>query len=429
MRPGLFALLLLACAAGCARTTTRHTGSRASAPNEFTWEEVLRLRGARDYFTLRDRLATAHDPSSPPALFARALVQHAFNAPAASNATIDALLAGAGLPDSLATDLRRVQMANDLRLSEYAAGLTAADALLARPGRLDSATVRDIRNTQRVFRALAAIAPQKVEIRGFTSLRLEHGRVPVQVNDSSRYYAFDTGANLSTLMRSEAATLDLRILPAGIELGTSTDRRVTADLAVADRLSIGSVHYQHVVFLVLDDSLLTFPGGFRIPGLIGFPVIEQMGEVQFGRDGELIVPETPPRRPQGNLVLDELTPLVRVQWSGASLLCRMDTGAGTTTFYDPFYRRFRMQLDSTARLTMRRSGGAGGIREMPVRVLPAVCLSLGDTVAVLDSVDVLLQSIVPVASENYLDCNIGHDVLDKFSRYVLNFRDMAFLLR
>ena len=228
MRPGLFALLLLACAAGYARTTARHPGSPASAPNEFTWEEVLRLRGARDYFTLRDRLATAHDPSSPPALFARALVQHAFNAPAASNATIEALVAGAGLPDSLVTDLRRVQMANDLQLSEYAAGLTAADALLARPGILDSATVRDIRNTQRVFRALAATAPQKVEIRGSTSLRLEHGRVPVQVNDSSRYYAFDTGANLSTLMRSESCRPALNSAPRPTDESQRTSRLRTA---------------------------------------------------------------------------------------------------------------------------------------------------------------------------------------------------------
>lgn len=428
MRQGFFALLF-ACAASCARTAARHPGSRVSAPTELTWEDVLRLRSARDYFTLRDLLASARDSMSPPAFFARALLQHAFNTPAVSNATIGALRAGAGLPDSLGTELRRVQIANDLRLSQYAAGLVAADTLLAHPGRLDSATVRDIRNTQRVFRALAGTAPQTVEIRGFTSLRFQNGRAPVQVNDSLRDYAFDTGANLSTLMRSEAAALGLRILPAGIELGTSTGRRVTADLAVADRLTIGSVHYRHVVFLVLDDSLLTFPDGFRIPGLIGFPVIEQMGEVQFGRDGQLIVPQTPPRRPQGNLVLDELAPLVRVRWNDASLLCRMDTGAGTTTFYEPFHRRFGKWIDSTARLATRRIGGAGGIREMQVRVLPFLRLSLGDTVATLDSADVLLQSIVPTASENYLDCNIGRDVLNAFTRYVLNFRDMTFLLR
>ena len=428
-RTGNFALLLVAAASGCARTAAQHLESRAGAPNDLAWEEVLRLRGARDYFTLRDRLAVPRDLSSPPALFARALVQHAFNLPAASNETIGALLAGAALPDSLNTELRRVRMANDLRLSAYATGLLATDTLLAHPGRLDSATSRDIRNTQRLFRALAGTAPQTVEIRGPTSLRLERGLAPVLVNDSLRYYSFDTGANLSTLMRSEAAALNLHILPAGIELGTATGRRVTAELAVADRVTIGSLYYRHVVFLVLDDSLLTFPGGFRIPGLIGFPVIEQMGEVQFGRTGELIVPDTRLRRSPGNLVLEELTPLVRVRWNGAPLICGLDTGAGTTVFYEPFYRRFKTWIDSAARLTSRRTGGAGGIRELSVRVLPPVRLSLGDTITTLDSADVLLQPIVPMASENYRDCNIGRDVLNAFSRYVLDFRDMTFLLR
>jgi hypothetical protein len=74
-------------------------------------------------------------------------------------------------------------------------------------------------------------------------------------------------------------------------------------------------------------------------------------------------------------------------------------------------------------------GSVGGIREMKVRVLPSIRLSLGDTVARLDSLPVLLHSIVATASENYLDCNIGRDVLDAFSQYVLNFRDMAFVLQ
>jgi hypothetical protein len=47
----------------------------------------------------------------------------------------------------------------------------------------------------------------------------------------------------------------------------------------------------------------------------------------------------------------------------------------------------------------------------------------------LDSVDVLTQSIAPTPDDNYRDCNLGHDILDKFSGFMLNFRDMAFALR
>lgn len=49
-------------------------------------------------------------------------------------------------------------------------------------------------------------------------------------------------------------------------------------------LQIGGLEFHDVVFLVVDDAQLTF-GNFRIPGTIGFPVIEQMGEVHVHGSG------------------------------------------------------------------------------------------------------------------------------------------------
>lgn len=162
---------------------------------------------------------------------------------------------------------------------------------------------------------------------------------------------------------------------------------------------------------------------------LAFPVIEGMGEIQMSAAGELLVPEVIPARPQPNLALHELTPLTRVRWGEEVLLCRLDTGAGTTQLYEPFYRRFRERIDAAAEATTRPWGGAGGVRELPVRILSDVELALGDTAVALDSVAVLTQSIVRSEAENYLDCNIGRDILGSLSRYILNFRDMAFLLR
>jgi hypothetical protein len=423
VRGRLFALLALASSlVAC----TPPAASIAARP-PLGWNDVLRLRAARDYFTLRDRLGDGPD-ATPAERFGRALVQHAFNQSAESNATIADLLAERTLPDSLAVALRRIRLANDLRLFAYATGAATADTLLADSSHLDADALQDIRNTRSLFRALGATPPQTVERRGPTSLRLDEKRVPLRVNGSARAYGFDTGANLSTLMRSEAAALGLRIVPAGIDVGSSTDLRVTADVAVADSVAIGGLLYRNVPFLVLDDALLTFPGGFRIPGLVGFPVIGQAGEIRFGR-GMLDVPATVPAREEHNLAMDELTLLTRVRWAGLPLLCRLDTGAGRTQFYEPLYRRARAGVDSSSSATTRRMGGAGGVRELPVRVLRHVNLSVGDTVVAVDSVDVVTRSLARTDEENYLDCNVGHDVLDAYSTYTINFRSMAFLLR
>ena len=428
---GMAAIVLAGIIAACARTTPSSTKPLPRARASLSWNEVLELQQRRDYFTLRDRLASTDSGESLPARYARALVEHAFNTPAASNRTITSLVSDPSLAPALVVQLRKIELANDVRLYAYAAGLATADVLLRDTTSVPPADLRDIRNTRELVRALATVPPQVVTIRGPSTIHLREGRATVQIGDSSRDYAFDTGANLSTIMRSEATALGLRFFPSALDVGTSTDRHVTADLAVADRLVLGNAEYRHVVFLVLDDSLLTFPGGFRIPGLIGFPVIAQLGEVQFSK-GEVTIPAMPTIRYERNLELDELTPLTRVRWmtstDSSELLCRLDTGADRTQFYEPFFRRFQKRLEHAPERT-RHSGGAGGVRDLPARLLSQVRLALGDTVVTLDSSDVLTRSITRDSTENYLDCNIGHDVFDQFSRTIVDFRDMAFLLR
>jgi hypothetical protein len=414
----LAACLSLALGASC--TAFRHEShDDAHRHPDLTLEEVVHLRQARNYFALRDRLRDAPSSQTAATEVARATVQAAFNNAAASNLTIRRLLETGTLPDSLVADLRLLAMNNSLRLFAYADGLKVANALLADTTRLDARRLRDARNTQRVFQALAGVPPQTVQMGGPSRVRFVDGRIPVMINDSTRQYGFDTGANLSVIMRSEAVALGVRIVPAGIEVGTATDRRIVADVGVVDRLTIGEMHFRNVVFLVLDDAMLTFDGGFRIPGIIGFPVIEQMGEIHLAGTTELGVPVGEPKRHQANLALDGLSLLTPVRWEGETLLCRLDTGAGQTQFYEPFYRRFRTQVDASSVSLVRKKAGAGGVQETPVRMLSDMRLVLGDTVVVAK------QHV----EDNYLDCNVGRDLLGAYSELVLNFRDMAFILR
>jgi predicted aspartyl protease len=403
-------------------TTTTGPGT------ELTVGEVAELRLGRRYFTLRDRLAQARDSTSAAALYARAILEHAMNRPAASNVALARLRAVAGLRDSVIADAWELEISNDLRLADYAAGSRAIDSLLTRGSLLDSVRTADAHNTERIFRALTGTSPQTMVAAGPSEVRITKGHIPMVINDSARDYVFDTGANLSTIMRSEATALGLRIIPAGLDVGSSTNVRVTADLGIADSLRIGAMHFHNVVFLVLDDALLTFPDGFRIPGIIGFPVIEQMGEVRLRRTS-LVVPATPPLRTEHNLLLDELTLLTLAHWEGRPMLCRLDTGAGPTQVYEPFYRRFRAAIDAVSDTATRKMGGAGGVVQTPVRVVSNARLATGGTVATLKTLDVLVNSIARDEIENYLDCNLGHDVFDQFGEMVVNFRDMAFLLR
>lgn len=413
----------------CASAIPPHALQAGRAPKPV--DELRRLYETRDYFALRDRLAESSDSTQPEARFYRAADQHAFNEPNASNSTIRALLADDTLSEHLVAELLILKRRNDIRLSRYREAALDATKLLASPG-VDPEEMEDARNERKLLEALADVPPQQAALLADSEIRLQRssmgGRcVPVRIDSSLRCFITDTGANFSVLIASEAKALGLRVRRASLHVGTSTDQKVTADVAVADHVTLGRIEYRDVVFLVLPDALLTFPDGGRIPGILGFPVIEAMGQVGFRRDGVLTVPKIPAPHPGGTMALHGLTLLTRVQYGNAAVVCKVDSGAGRTAFYEPFFQRFRAEIERLGTSRTAKVGGAGGIREIPAVTLPDIDVQVGGRRVHLKGIDVYTTPIV-ATKENQYHCNLGLDVLDQFGEYILNFRTMSLVL-
>lgn len=420
------ALILLTVASpGPSRSTVRQQGVPPTDTNE-----LVRLYRARDYFSLRERLGEPTAGERPGIRILRAATAHAFNELERSNDLLEPLLReNISLSDSLRYEARRIRARNLLRLYRYQEAADAYGALAsAPPGFVDSAEAADHRNLARATRSLVDVPPQEVVARSATALP-EVGRthVEVTIGDSVRDYAIDTGANFSVLIRSEAMELGLDIRDAGVEVGASTGRTVAADLAVADRVRLGKIELRNVVFLVMPDEALTFPG-IVIRGLIGFPIVEALGEITFRSDGGIEVPATVPEHEVRNLALHDLAPYVQVGYGDHELLCVLDTGNLETHFYEPFYRRYRQHIESRAVPDTFRTGGAGGMSELPGYRLPEVVLRVGGERITLQETSVYTQPIRRESS-NPVDCNLARDVLSARGSYTLNFRSMSVLLR
>jgi len=389
------------------------------------------LYESRDFFSLRAQLTgdSAGEPRPPEHRFFAAAVELAFNQPAESIRIAESMIEEGGLTSLDSLRLQHLLVIANLRLHRYGEALSASRALLASPTRNeDPAVEQEVRGTLPLLEALVDVPPQEARIARSSRLALgATRRVPLKIGAAKRKFALDTGANFSIIMASEAKALGLTIRPTGVEVATSTGGRVLADVAVAKQMSIGKVDYSNVVFLVFPDELLTFPGGHRIPGLVGFPVVEAMGEIRFRRDDVMEIPLRPPVRKLGNLALDDLDPLVQVRYGGDDLVCRLDTGAKKTVFYEPFFQRYRKSLESIGREITVTTGGVGGFQELPALRLPRVALTIASGGTNLQNVDVYTRPI-RAPEENYLFCNVGLDVLHEFSAYVINFRDMALVL-
>jgi hypothetical protein len=393
--------------------------------------DLQALYESRDFFSLREQLTGDHEGEPQPLehRFFAAAVALAFNQPTESIQIAESVLEEGGVPPLDSLRLRHLLLTANLRLHRYSEALSAARALLASPTREeDPAVEQEVRGTLPLLEALVDVPPQEARIARSSRLALgATRRVPLKIGDAKRRFSLDTGANFSVIMASEAKALGLTIRPAGVEVATSTGGRVVADVAVAKQMSIGKVDYSNVVFLVFPDELLTFPGGHRIPGLVGFPVVEAMGEIRFRRDDVMEIPSRPPVRKLGNLALDDLDPLVQIRYGGDDLVCRLDTGANKTVFYEPFFQRYRERLESMGREITVTTGGVGGFQELSALRVPRLALTIAAGGANLQEVDVYTRPI-RAPEENYLFCNIGLDVLHKFSAYVINFRDMALVL-
>lgn len=407
-------------------------GSYRCSPSDDLSSRDLRqlneLYERKDYFGLRDYLQDTLLANSPYLLFYKAAVERAFNHPGKSNFYIDKMLNQNGsIPDSLVVDSWMMKMDNHLRNHSYARAFHAADTLLSFK-HISDEREKDIRNTRLIAKALYNVSPQEVIKHGDTILNLKGTHLDLKINGHKRDYAYDTGANYSILMQSEAEKLDIRIFKTGIDVGTSTGKTVKGHMGVADSLVIGNVSYSNVVFLVFPDEALTFPGGFQLRGIIGFPVLEALGELQF-RDGTIFIPEHVPDRKIHNMALQNLTPLIEFRYKGENLIGRFDSGASRTVFYESFYRRFIADsLDTTLTDTVR-AGGVGGVVKHPVIWLENVNIAMLGTSITLDSTYVHTAKLNSSTSSQYLYANIGLDIIQDFGSYILNFRDMSLVVQ
>jgi predicted aspartyl protease len=385
-----------------------------------------------DCFAARDALRSA--PVSGDLAFYRGWVAAAFNRPYDAATELRRYLASGAARGN--DKLRRAadQLLADVLVREYRYG-EAADAYARVAAATNDSTRGDMENNTAVFAALRDAPAQTVSFAGDVDVPITRDRanlmnIPVSAAGKDERFVFDTGANLSTVMESVAAELGFRIIDRRITVGTATGARATARLAVAPELRVGGATVRNVVFLVLPDSSLSFPQiGYQIRGIVGHPVIAALGEVTLTRDGHLRAAARPTAATAGgepNLCLDGLDNLVRGRIGQQTLLLGLDTGARSSTLFPPYYRRNQAAVDSGRAATIQ-IGGAAGMRQLSVRYIGPVALTVGGAMATVPQVAVGMEA--SQGRSDYADGDIGQDVITQFAEMTLDYRAMQLRFR
>ena len=263
-------------------------------------EYLNQLVANLDYFHLKEEFPKYRDRlSTPDNHYFQAIIESAFNNPNTSNKIIEKYLSeNRDSKDSNDIELLKTKLTNHIYLSEYAQALQVNEQLQTEySNHLDSAEIEDLKNTNKIWKALINVPPQTLVKNGDVTLPITKdmaglSTIPVKFPAKTLNFVFDTGANFSVIQRSVAIELGLRIIPSDFEVEAATGIEVKSDIAIVNKMELGDIVISNVVFLVFDDDALTFPSiDYYIQGIIGFPVIRALEEIQIKKTGELFIPK------------------------------------------------------------------------------------------------------------------------------------------
>lgn len=387
----------------------------------------------RQYFQLRDALEKVPEAQLPHhrRLYLQAFTHNFFHELASSNLVIDKIFGQYAnrFSDKELGKLLGKKIDNHVKLYEYKKAHEASELLLSKYGHtLDEEDRKDVLNSDIIWKGLADVPAQRTRINKDTRIYYKRDiagliNVPVGFADSTFDFVFDTGANLSVITESYAIKAGLNVKNVVFKVKAITGIEVDAKLGIAQRLKLGDVEVENVVFIVFPDSILSFANGaYRINGIIGFPVIEQMQEVRIDRAGFIEVPKEAVNKTIRNFGIDELMPIINIGVNNNTHPFTFDTGAQTTDLNEPFYAQYKPMVESTGKQVNMQQGGAGGYTTSKAWRLPATKFVVGgDTVTV---VNLNVKTGSANSKDRFYYGNLGQDVMSRFRELVINFKYM-----
>lgn len=421
MKSNVIVVTLLFLTAYCSSTKQLPSNSSSLYRHLDSLIDRKQFFSAREIFEKRNQ-----DLSSFHNLLISSRINNVFNRLEASSRQIDSIFTfyQQQLNDSMRYQLSDVQHSNFSKLHLYSEALKVCNEIIGRYGYLLSPKqVEDYKNTRIIWMALASTPRQRVTIKKQLFIKMTKDKaglknLPVSNGRDSLGFIFDTGANISTVSESTARRLGMRFMDSTLLVTSITGKKVPSQLAVSDKLYIRDIEINNAVFLVFRDQDLFIPQiSYQINGIIGFPIINDLGEIHISRQDDFRVPLTETASGQSNMALEFLTPVININGEPYTF----DTGADETMLYPPYYKKYREQIDRLYKATSMRFGGAGGSTTQKGFKVNFNCLVSGKNIQ-LDSVSLFTEPFKD--NMNYYYGNIGQDLIGQFDKMILNFRSM-----
>ncbi len=410
---------------------TEKLGTISASDSLSTELHLLRMLDKKDFFRLETLLhEKRHELPPYIVLYLDANLQNAFNQTEQSLQTIDKLLGNysKSLSDALLYRVFVIKYDNLFKQYHYKKAAEALKIAIDKYGyAVDSVGLTMLREENYNFvKSLKKFPVQKMHITADVSIpvslnQYNHMIINVSNGGQSENFIFDTGAS-NVVSESSARRLGIRILESEASTVGAVDKNVKLKVGLADKLWIGDLMFENVAFKVMPDELLSFPeANYVIHGIIGFPILNQMKEIEICQNRNITVVAHPQKTHPRNLFLDNAMPIVQFEANRDTVLFVLDTGANTTKFSANYFAAHNAEIKEKATKNTIRRGGIGGFVDNEVYELKNVPLNIGGQEMTIPTIVVLTDKLSYLT--NY-DGHLGQDILMHFNKLTLNFEDM-----
>ncbi|MCL9805754.1 retroviral-like aspartic protease family protein [Flavobacterium amniphilum] len=357
--------------------------------------------------------------------FYKAVYANVCNRPGLSNEYLDKLK-----KSDITKSFRYYKLKNDnyIKLFEYKNAYETSEILTSKfATKFTAEELNDEINTQRIWEVLQKQKPQAID--SFTTISVDSKKdlaglitTEVKANGTTSSFVFDTGAGISCITESMAKKMGLVILPDNnIKVMSFTGVENKVLMGVAPVLAMGSLIVHNAIFLVYPDDAFTFANGaYVINGIIGFPIIKELGTVTIAPGSLSFSKGAIAENKEKNLFIDQLRPVLMLKYSGRTLPYNLDSGAKESSFTKSFYEKFQPFIEANSTKAIIKTSGAGG-QEVAATVLELKnqSIQLGGKVIKLDTLQVDPENYGVYGRVNH--GNIGQDVLGQYTKVIISF--------